>query len=109
MSTGFSVSIVMDSAWARRVGMRTHVQETGKSGRSMILRVSQVTLRSSFVYWSSRNLSMCGITLKGSRCANTELVASPPIAIAFEPSSSSLIPGAPAPDAAWYVDMMHLR
>mmetsp|Transcript_38650 Transcript_38650/g.125011 ORF Transcript_38650/g.125011 Transcript_38650/m.125011 type:complete len:345 (+) Transcript_38650:533-1567(+) len=101
--------MVIASACARSVGMRTHVQETGRSGRSMILRVSQVTLRSSLVYLSSRNLSMCGITLKGRGCAKTSLLALPPLAIAFVPSSSSAMPGAPAPEAAWYVDMMTRR
>jgi len=43
------------------------------------------TLRSSLVYLSSRNLSMCGITLKGSGCAKTLFVALPPLAIALQP------------------------
>jgi hypothetical protein len=49
---------------------------------------------------------MCGMTLKGKGCAKTSLVAEPPLAMEAQPSSSSCIPGAPAPDAAWYVDMM---
>jgi hypothetical protein len=43
----------MVSEWAREMGMRTAVQDAGKSGaRPMILRVSHVTFISSFVYLS---------------------------------------------------------
>lgn len=41
--TGLSVSIVMDSEWARSVGIRTDVHEISRFGRSMILRLSHVT------------------------------------------------------------------
>lgn len=46
------------------------------------------------------------LTLNGSWCAKTSLVMGSPLANALTPSSSSAMPGAPAPEDAWYVDMM---
>ncbi len=92
---GFSVSMVMASECARRVGMRTAVQLveekggwvgrwvggwvmdvrkegqtvraylTGRSGTPKILRASQVTFISSLVYMFSVKTSIWGMTLKG--------------------------------------------
>ena len=45
--------------------------------------------------------------VEGQQVGEHVVLAVPPVAIAAAPSSSSFIPGAPAPDAAWYVDMMH--
>mmetsp|Transcript_4328 Transcript_4328/g.9458 ORF Transcript_4328/g.9458 Transcript_4328/m.9458 type:complete len:376 (+) Transcript_4328:513-1640(+) len=107
-STGFSKRATMLSEWARDVGMRTAVQLTGKSSaKPQIFLVSHVTFISSLVYPFSWNLSMCGMTLKGSGWAKILFSATSrsPARTALVPSTNSSMPGCPAPEAAWYVDM----
>mmetsp|Transcript_16672 Transcript_16672/g.28679 ORF Transcript_16672/g.28679 Transcript_16672/m.28679 type:complete len:304 (-) Transcript_16672:277-1188(-) len=107
-STGLSKRATMFSEWARDVGMRTAVQLTGKSSSNpQILRVSHVTFISSLVYPFSWNLSMCGMTLNGKGCAKILFSATSrsPLRTDLVPSTNSSIPGCPAPEAAWYVDM----
>mmetsp|Transcript_10306 Transcript_10306/g.29339 ORF Transcript_10306/g.29339 Transcript_10306/m.29339 type:complete len:211 (+) Transcript_10306:652-1284(+) len=47
---------------------------------------------------------MWGITLKGRACAKTSGVTTSPFRCLFVPSSNSVMPAAPAPLAAWYVE-----
>jgi hypothetical protein len=46
---GLSVSMVMASEWARKVGMRTAVHDTGRLGKPRIFWHSHATFISSFV------------------------------------------------------------
>mmetsp|Transcript_950 Transcript_950/g.1943 ORF Transcript_950/g.1943 Transcript_950/m.1943 type:complete len:311 (-) Transcript_950:330-1262(-) len=107
-STGLSKSATILSEWARAVGIRTAVQLTGKSSaKPQIFLVSQVTFISSLVYPFSMNLSMCGMTLKGNGWAKILFSATSrsPLRTDRVPSINSSMPGWPAPEAAWYVDM----
>mmetsp|Transcript_10748 Transcript_10748/g.17086 ORF Transcript_10748/g.17086 Transcript_10748/m.17086 type:complete len:222 (+) Transcript_10748:593-1258(+) len=52
---------------------------------------------------------MCGMTLKGSGWAKTSFTTGSLLRPFLVPASNSIMPAAPAPLAAWYVDMMTFR
>ena len=100
-----SNSSVMLSECERSTGTRTQVQFTRSSGRCIILRPSFCNFISSEVKPSSLTPPICGIRLLANWAANARGsgISSPrPRAASW--ASSSAIPGAPAPEAAWYVE-----
>ena len=62
-----------------------------------------LTFISSLVYPFSWNTSMCGMMLNGSWWAKNSLLCFSPLSTSVTPRSSSAMPSAPAPDAAWYL------
>ena len=100
-------STLMDSPWQRSTGTRTQVAATCTPSSPMIFFVSATIFHSSFVESSSRNTSMCGMVLNAMRCLNALMVSSSsglPSRNSRVWSYSSAMAGAPAPDAAWYVE-----
>ena len=65
---GSRVSTWTASEWLKKTGTRTAVQETRRSGRWRILRLSVTTFHSSLVYPLSRKTSISGSALKAIGC-----------------------------------------